>query len=135
MRPLLTCENSWVPSFLFLHLIAGEWVEGSRGETFESLNPADSHRRVAVVAKATADDVDRAIQAARTAFAGWRLTPAPRRAEILYRTAELLCRRKQELGELVTREMGKVLVEGLGDVQEAIDMAYYAMVQGGGNKV
>ena len=58
------------------------------------------------------------------------MTPAPRRAEILYRAAELLCRRKQELGELVTREMGKVLPEGLGDVQEAIDMAYYMAGEG-----
>ena len=75
-------------------------------------------------------DIDRAVAAARAAYNSWRLTPAPRRGEILFRAAEALVREKQRLGELVTREMGKVLPEGLGDVQEAIDMAYFMAGEG-----
>ncbi|MDD5435024.1 MAG: aldehyde dehydrogenase family protein, partial [Nitrospira sp.] len=77
------------------------------------------------VTTSSTKDVDRAVEAAREAFPRWAQTPAPRRAEILFRAAELLSKEKKELGRLVTREMGKVLAEGLGDVQEAIDMAYY----------
>ncbi len=74
--------------------------------------------------------MDRAVDAARRAYEGWRLTPAPKRGEIIFRAAELIKKHKEELGRLVTMEMGKVLAEGLGDVQEAIDMAYYMAGEG-----
>jgi len=70
------------------------------------------------------------VAAAREAYRGWRLVPAPKRGEILYRAAELLLKHKDELGRLATREMGKILPEGLGDVQEAIDMAYFMAGEG-----
>lgn len=105
--------------------VAGKWVDALSGRRFESRNPADSREIVAFVAYSGREDVDMAVGAARDAFSAWRLTPAPRRGEVLFRTAEILTRRKVELGGLVAREMGKVLPEALGDVQEAIDMAYY----------
>lgn len=105
--------------------LAGKWVDAVGGRRFESRNPADSREIVATVAYSGKEDVDLAVDAARGAFTAWRLTPAPRRGEVLFRTAEILMRRKEELGRLVAREMGKVLPEALGDVQEAIDMAYY----------
>ncbi len=110
--------------------IGGEWLNAIGNNSFERRNPADNRDKVADVARSAREDVDRAVAAAREAFPGWRLTPAPRRGEALFRVAELLVREKQRLGELVTREMGKVLAEGLGDVQEAIDMAYYMAGEG-----
>jgi acyl-CoA reductase-like NAD-dependent aldehyde dehydrogenase len=110
--------------------INGEWTEAGGGEVFESLNPANRRDVIGVVARATRADVDRAVGAAREAYNAWRLTPAPKRGEILFRAAEILVREKKRLGELVTREMGKVLPEGLGDVQEAIDIAYYMAGEG-----
>lgn len=110
--------------------IAGEWVLPSSGEFSQSVNPArisDVVTRYPVSAKI---DVDRAVAAARESYPAWRDFPAPRRAEILYKAAELLQRAKPELGKSVTREMGKVLSEGLGDVQEAVDMAYYMAGEG-----
>jgi len=112
------------------NFIGGEWLDAVGKNTFERRNPADNRDKVADVARSGREDVDRAVSAAREAFPGWRLTPAPRRGEMLFRAAELLVREKQRLGELVTREMGKVLAEGLGDVQEAIDMAYYMAGEG-----
>lgn len=112
------------------NFIDGEWIDASGGETFVSLNPADTRQVVAEAALSRRDDVDRAVTAARAAFPAWRRLPAPRRGEILFRAAELLLSEKERLGELVTREMGKVLAEGLGDVQEAIDMAFYMAGEG-----
>jgi alpha-ketoglutaric semialdehyde dehydrogenase len=112
------------------NFIDGEWGDAEGGGTFESLNPARRDEVVAVVANSTQADVDRAVTAARMAYNGWRLTPAPERGEILFRAAEALVKNKKRLGELVTREMGKVISEGLGDVQEAIDMAYYMAGEG-----
>ncbi len=112
------------------NLVDGEWRESSTGRTLESLNPADTTDTVAIFPKSGREDVDRAVEAARRAYERWRLVPAPRRGEILFRAAEALVRRKEELGRLVTREMGKVLPEGLGDVQEAIDMTYYMAGEG-----
>jgi acyl-CoA reductase-like NAD-dependent aldehyde dehydrogenase len=109
-------------SELVRHFIGGQWVES--GETFESLNPA-TEAVVAPIAKATAEQVGAAVQAAKAAYRGWRLTPAPRRGEVLYAVAQLLTERKEALARLMTQEMGKVLSEARGDVQEAIDMAYY----------
>lgn len=112
------------------NFIDGQWVDASSGETLESINPSNITETIGVVPKSGKVDVDRAQDAAKRAYEGWRLTPAPRRGEVIFRAAEILVKRKQELGELVTREMGKVLPEGLGDVQEAIDMAYYMAGEG-----
>jgi acyl-CoA reductase-like NAD-dependent aldehyde dehydrogenase len=112
------------------NFIAGKWINAAGGGNFASINPADVRETVATVTLSGKEDVDRAVSAAREAFMNWRLMPAPRRGEILFRAGELLIRRKQQLGELVTREMGKVLSEGLGDVQEAIDMAFFMAGEG-----
>jgi acyl-CoA reductase-like NAD-dependent aldehyde dehydrogenase len=110
--------------------INGQWVEAEGGAAFESINPADRRETIGVVTKSSKADVDRAVAAAREACKKWRLTPAPKRGEIIFRAAEAILRDKARLGELVTREMGKVTKEGLGDVQEAIDMAYYMAGEG-----
>ncbi|MDA8432600.1 MAG: aldehyde dehydrogenase family protein, partial [Nitrospiraceae bacterium] len=112
------------------NFIGGSWVDSATGGTFESVNPADTAETVATVAKSSCADVDNAVNAAREAFRRWRLTPAPKRGEILFSAGEILAGRKHELGELLTREMGKVLPEALGDVQEAIDMSYYMAGEG-----
>ncbi|MBI5756161.1 MAG: aldehyde dehydrogenase family protein [Nitrospirae bacterium] len=105
--------------------INGRWVAGKGSGTFKSINPANQANVIGVVTKSSGEDIDNAVEAARAAYEKWRLTPAPRRGEILYRAAELISKEKKRLGGLVTQEMGKVVAEGLGDVQEAIDMAYY----------
>ena len=93
-------------------------------ETFESTSPADGET-IGVFPRQAAEDVDRAVARAKDAFARWRLVPAPERGNILFRFAQILEQHKPELSELMTREMGKVKAEAGGDVQEAIDMAYY----------
>jgi acyl-CoA reductase-like NAD-dependent aldehyde dehydrogenase len=108
----------------FKNYIGGEWVEAASGETFESTSPANGDR-VGVFPKSGPDDVERAVEAARAAFEEWRLVPAPKRGEILFRFAQLLAEEKDDLAELMSREMGKVLAEAGGDVQEAIDMSFY----------
>jgi acyl-CoA reductase-like NAD-dependent aldehyde dehydrogenase len=110
--------------------INGRWVESRSGRTFISLNPAHKDDTVAVAPDSGMTDVDDAVKAARAAFPAWAHIPAPRRGEILFKLAELLTRQKTAVGRLVTREMGKVLPEALGDVQEAIDMAYYMAGEG-----
>lgn len=110
--------------------IGGRWLEPASGGYGESVNPANSSEVVARYPLASEEDVNLAVSAAREAYPLWRLTPAPRRGEILFRAAEILRNRKEELGRLVTREMGKVLPEGLGDVQEAVDLAYYMAGEG-----
>jgi acyl-CoA reductase-like NAD-dependent aldehyde dehydrogenase len=112
------------------NFIDGKWTDSARGKKFASLNPADTRQIVAEAPLSGREDVDRAVTSARQAFPAWRRFPAPRRGEILFRAGELLIRDKLKLGELVTREMGKVLAEGLGDVQEAIDMAFYMAGEG-----
>jgi acyl-CoA reductase-like NAD-dependent aldehyde dehydrogenase len=112
------------------NFIDGEWVESVTGETFEDRNPADTRDVVGIFQKSGKEDVDAAIEAAKRAFAKWRLVPAPRRAEIVYRAAEMLIERKEEYARDMTREMGKVLKETRGDVQEAIDTAYYMAGEG-----
>lgn len=110
--------------------INGKWVDAAGKKTFESRNPADTRELIGVVADSGAADVEKAVEAAAHAFRPWAETPAPKRGEILYRAAERLVARKAELGEVVCREMGKVLSESLGDVQEAIDMTYYMAGEG-----
>jgi alpha-ketoglutaric semialdehyde dehydrogenase len=115
---------------VFKNFIDGEWVESSSGETFENRNPADTRDLVGIFQKSNKDDVNAAVEAAKRAFAKWRLVPAPRRAEIVFRAAEILIERKEEDAREMTREMGKVLAETRGDVQEAIDAAYYNAGEG-----
>jgi alpha-ketoglutaric semialdehyde dehydrogenase len=112
------------------NFIDGEWVESVTGETFEDRNPADTREVVAIFQKSGKADVDAAVDAAKRAFLKWRLVPAPRRAELLYRAAEILLERKEEFSRDMTREMGKVIKETRGDVQEAIDSAYYMAGEG-----
>jgi alpha-ketoglutaric semialdehyde dehydrogenase len=112
------------------NFIDGRWTEGKDGKRFASRNPADAREVVAEAPLSGPGDVDRAVAAARAALPGWRLTPAPRRGELLFRAGELLIREKRRLGELVTMEMGKVIAEGLGDVQEAVDIAFYMAGEG-----
>src|SRR6201987_4096175 len=115
---------------VFKNFIDGEWVEASTGETFENRNPADTRDVVGIFQKSAKADVDAAVDAAKRAFAKWRHVPAPRRAEIVFRAAEILIERKEEYSREMTREMGKVLAETRGDVQEAIDAAYYNAGEG-----
>ena len=118
------------PTKVFKNFIDGEWVESSTGETFENRNPADTRDLVGIFQKSGKQDVDAAVDAAKRAFAKWRLVPAPRRAEIVFRAAEMLIGRKEDYARDMTREMGKVLNETRGDVQEAIDAAYYNAGEG-----
>lgn len=114
----------------YKNLIGGEWVTCGSGQTFESTNPADTRDVVGVFQQSGAEDIDAAVAAAKGAYEHWRLTPAPKRGEILYRAAELLKQRKEQYARDMTREMGKVLPEARGDVQEAIDMIYFIAGEG-----
>src|SRR5712691_11522470 len=113
----------------FQNSIGGDWVDAGSGETFESVSPATGEV-LGTFPKSDARDVERAVDAARAAFEEWRLVPAPRRGEILFRFAQILEREKSSLTELMTHEMGKVKAEAGGDVQEAIDMTYYMAGEG-----
>ena len=115
---------------VYKNFIDGEWVEASTGQTFENRNPADTRDVVGIFQRSGKADVEAAIAAAKRAFAKWRLVPAPRRAEIIYRAAEMLMERKEEYARDMTREMGKILKETRGDVQEAVDTAYYMAGEG-----
>src|SRR6266567_2050227 len=117
------------PTF-FKNFINGEWMESASGLAFEDRNPANSRELIGMFPRSTAEDVDAAVRAAADAFESWRLVPAPKRAEMLYRAAETLVRRKEDLARDMTREMGKVLAEARGDVQEAMDMSYYRAGEG-----
>src|SRR5512143_300478 len=108
----------------FSNYIDGRWVEGCTGTTFQSINPADESV-VAEIHAAVVADVDAAVEAATHAFDSWRQTPAPIRGELLFKVGGLLKSRKEELARLLTQDMGKVISEARGDVQEAIDMAFY----------
>jgi acyl-CoA reductase-like NAD-dependent aldehyde dehydrogenase len=113
----------------FKNHVGGEWVDAARGETFDSRNPATGDL-IGTFPKSGADDVDRAVAAAKNAYAEWRLVPAPKRGEILFRFGSLLAEHKEELADLMAHEMGKVLAEAGGDVQEAIDMSFYMAGEG-----
>ena len=113
----------------FKNLIGGEWVDAASGETFDSTSPANGEL-IGTFPRSGAEDVDRAVDAAKAAYEEWRLVPAPERGEILFRFAQLLNEEKDDLALLMTREMGKVLAEAGGDVQEAIDMSKYMAGEG-----
>lgn len=106
----------------FRNYINGKWVSGR--STFQTINPANEEV-LAEIAQAEGSDVDAAVDAAQEAFKSWRLVPAPIRGEMLFKIADFLKQKKEELARLLTQDMGKVLSEARGDVQEAIDMAYY----------
>jgi acyl-CoA reductase-like NAD-dependent aldehyde dehydrogenase len=114
----------------FKNFINGEWVEARSGKAIENRNPANTGELVGMFPASTEADVALAVDAAKEAYAKWRLVPAPKRAEILYRAAELMIQRKEDYSRDMTREMGKVLAETRGDVQEAIDMTYLMAGEG-----
>ncbi|MBV8113644.1 MAG: aldehyde dehydrogenase family protein, partial [Silvibacterium sp.] len=115
---------------LYKNLIGGEWVVSRTGKTFLNINPANSDDIVGEFQSSAAADIDDAVRTAAEAWKTWRLTPAPKRAEIIFKTGELLTQRKEQYARDMTREMGKVLAETRGDVQEAIDTAYYMAGEG-----
>ena len=115
---------------VFKNFIDGEWVAAKSGKTLENRNPANTDEIIGEFPLSGPEDVDAAVSAARNAYKSWRLTPAPKRAEILFRVAELLVKRKEDFARDMTSEMGKVLAETRGDVQEAIDMTYYMAGEG-----
>ena len=114
----------------YQNLIGGQWVPSRSRKTFLNINPARHDDVVGEFQASAAEDVDAAVAAATEAFKTWRLTPAPKRAEILYRTGQILLDRKEQYAQDMTREMGKVLAETRGDVQEAIDTAFYMAGEG-----
>ena len=113
----------------YQNYIGGEWVDAASGETFESHNPATGDL-IGIFPRSSTEDVDRAVEAAKEAYESWRLVPAPKRAEILFRVGQRFIDHKEELTDLMVQEMGKVRAEAGGDVQEAIDMTYYMAGEG-----
>ncbi len=110
-------------------LINGTWTDSSTNDTFDDINPA-TLEKLATLQIASNDDVDRAVKSAWDAFTTWSETPPPKRAQVLFKAARILEERKEELATLLTQEMGKVLSEGRGDIQEAIDITLYAAGEG-----
>jgi aldehyde dehydrogenase (NAD+) len=115
---------------IYNNYIDGSWIPSASGETFENRNPANVDDLIGVFQKSTRRDVEAALDAAARAYETWRLVPAPRRAEILFKAAQLIVERKEQFARDMTREMGKVLNETRGDVQEAIDMTFYIAGEG-----
>src|SRR5215212_4379704 len=114
----------------FQNFIAGAWSAPASGEHFENRNPADTRELIGRFPLSNPTDVDRAVASAKRGFELWRATPAPARGDVLRRVGDLLTQRKEEIADLMTREMGKPLKETRGDVQEGIDTAYYAATMG-----
>src|SRR5690606_17914205 len=114
----------------FRNFIGGEWVEPGGGKYFENRNPARWSELIGLWPRSGREDVERAVAAAREGFAVWRRTPAPERGAVLKRVGAILVERKEEVARAAAREMGKVLLETRGDVQEGIDTAYYAATEG-----
>lgn len=129
MLSLLNIHNKEVHMQTYLNYINGKWVKSSSGKTFLSLNPA-TEQPIGKFQLSNSKDVELAIRLAKQALNSWSNTPAPKRGELLLETASLLRKNKQRLGKLVTIEMGKVLKEALGDVQEAIDIFEYIAGEG-----
>jgi len=113
-----------------MNYVGGQWYWPDGAGEIRSINPADTQDIVCVAPESSAKDVDRAVQAAKKAFAAWRRTPPPARAAIVRKAGQIMAERKREMGEMVAREAGKPIAEGLGDVQEAIDMADLAAGEG-----
>lgn len=117
-------------SKVYKNVVGGKEVEASTKKTFENRNPADWNELVGLFPQSTKEDVVKAIEVAKNAYQTWRKVPIPKRAEIMRKTGEILEKRKEEIARLMTREMGKVLKETRGDVQEGIDTAFYAAGEG-----
>jgi aldehyde dehydrogenase (NAD+) len=113
----------------FANYIGGRWVPARSGQSFKNLNPATGEL-LGEFPESGPDDVDAAVQAARGAMRAWQLTPAPKRGELLFKLGALIASKKEELARAATREMGKILIETRGDVQEGVDMAYLAAGEG-----
>ena len=114
----------------YQNFINGKWVDAKSGRVFENRNPANWDEVIGTFPKSGKEDVDEAVKAARVAFERWRLVPAPKRGDILKKVGDIMVARKEEIAQTMTREMGKVLLETRGDVQEGIDTAYYAASEG-----
>src|SRR2546425_12144584 len=121
-----------VAAKVFKNFIDGEWVEPRNGKAYENRNPANTDELIGMFVSSTEEEVNQAVDAAKEAYKKWRLGPAPKRGEDLFRATELLVERKEENAKDMTREMGKALAEARGDVQKAIDMTYYMAGQGRG---
>src|SRR3712207_4871249 len=128
MEPAATAPATDIRTFG--NFIGGEWCESVTGRTFESRNPADDRDVVGRFQASSVADVAAAVAAADRALPAWRATPAPKRGEILYRFGALMSEHKERLARAMTREMGKVLPEARGDVQEGIDIAYLMAGEG-----
>ena len=114
----------------YKNFINGRWVASKSGQTYENRNPANTDEIIGLFQQSVADDATAAIDAASAAFKKWRLVPVPKRGEILYNVAKRLFDNKEALSSDMTREMGKVIKETRGDVQEAIDMTFYMAGEG-----
>ncbi len=114
----------------FHNYIAGAWVEPSTGKFQDNTNPADTSDVIGRFPLSASADVARAVESAQRGFELWKRTPAPARGDVLRRVGEIMIARKEELADLMTREMGKPLAETRGDVQEGIDTAFYAATEG-----
>ena len=114
----------------FANFVNGKWVSSESGATFENRNPANTTDLIGVFPDSNVSDASAAIAAAKRAYESWRLVPAPKRAEILFKAAQIIAERKEAFARDMTREMGKVLEETRGDVQEAIDMTYFVAAEG-----
>jgi aldehyde dehydrogenase (NAD+) len=121
---------SKTPVSSYRNFVNGRWVSAESKDSFENRSPANQDDLIGLVPTSSAADVDAAVGAARAAFPRWRLVPAPKRAEILYRAAQILSERKDDYARTMTREMGKILDETRGDVQEAVDMSYLMAGEG-----
>ncbi len=115
---------------IYKNFIGGVWMESVTGKTFESHNPAHTGQVVGEFQDSNQADIDKAVEHAKDAFKLWKNVPAPKRAEIMFKAAQIMERDKECIAKGMTAEMGKILAETRGDVQEAIDMAYYAAGEG-----
>ena len=116
----------------FANFIGGDWVAPSTGAYFPNINPADTRDVIGDFPLSTAVDVERAVESAQRGFARWRTTPPPLRGDVLRRVGDLLTARKEEIAQLMTREMGKPLAETRGDVQEGIERRTTPPARGAG---
>src|SRR5688572_20488210 len=114
----------------YQNYIGGRWVPAASGRVFENRNPADRADLIGLFQDSGPGDADAAVEAAVRAYEAWRLVPAPRRAEMLFAAARLIAERKEPFARDMTREMGKVLEETRGDVQEAVDMTFFMAGEG-----
>src|SRR5262245_61171152 len=127
----MTTASATVSSYVTHHnFIDGSWIPSVSNDWFETSNPARTDDLIGRFPQSTHEDVALAVAAASRAYEPWRLVPAPRRAELLFRAAQLIAERKEALARDMTREMGKVLDETRGDVQEAIDMTFFMAGEG-----